>query len=146
MCALFDYAGYAATKAPVEEKKTRYIIHSHIHRLHTSQSFDRRKKTKKSSILRLDLFSQVFQRIKISFKTFPLTLDRTIVKTKKKQDSSSAYTYAVFLSLDLTMPCLLAGSLFTNNMSAAYAATGALAEEKKKQDISAFHTYTVFLS
>ena len=76
---------------------------------------------------------------------------RAPVKSKKKQDLSSLHTYAVFLSLDLTLPSLLARSLYTHNMCplfdyAGYAAPRAPVEAKKKLDLSCFHTYTVFLS
>jgi uncharacterized membrane protein len=76
---------------------------------------------------------------------------RPPVKTKKKQDISSFHTYAVFLSLDLTMPSLLARSLYTHNMCplfayAGYAAVRAPIETKKKRDMSSFNTYTVFLT
>ena len=75
---------------------------------------------------------------------------RAPVKSKKKQDLSSLHTYAVFLSLDLTLPSLLARSLYTHNMCplfdyAGYAAPRAPVEAKKKQDLSSFHTYAVFL-
>jgi hypothetical protein len=70
---------------------------------------------------------------------------------KKKQDISSLHTYAVFLSLDLTLPSLLARSLYTHNMCplfdyAGYAAPRAPVKAKKKRDLSSFHTYAVFLS
>ena len=70
---------------------------------------------------------------------------------KKKQDISLFHKYALFLSLGLILPSLLARSLHTYFMCplfhyAAYAAARAPVETKKKQDISSFHTYTVFLS
>ena len=57
----------------------------------------------------------------------------------------------MFLSLDLTMPSLLARSLYTHNMCplfayAGYAAVRAPVEAKKKRDVSSFNTYTVFCS
>ena len=63
---------------------------------------------------------------------------RSPVETEKKQDISSFHTYAVFLSLDLTMPSLLARSLYTHNMCplfdyAGYAAPRAPVEAKKNE-------------
>ena len=74
---------------------------------------------------------------------------RAPIEMKKKQDISSLHTYAVFLSLDLTLPSLLARSLYTHNMCplfdyAGYAAPRAPVEAKKKQNLSFFHT--LFLS
>ena len=66
------------------------------------------------------------------------------VETKKKQDISSLYTYALCLSLDLTLPSLLAWSLYTHNMCALfdYAAARGLVETKKNLDILSLPTYT----
>ena len=77
------------------------------------------------------------------------TTTRAPVKAKKKPDISFFHTYALCLSLDLSLTSLLARSFFTHNMCAVfdyvgYAAARAPVEEKKKADISSFHTYAGF--
>ena len=57
----------------------------------------------------------------------------------------------MFLSLDLTLPSLIASYLYTYIMSAlfdyaGYAAVRAPVESKKKQDTSSFHTYAALVS
>ena len=150
MCDLFDYAGYAPARAPIEAKKKRKTSSFHTYAVFLSLG------------LIFWFFSRSFffwdgegGEAKIHLKLFSLhfcmAAARAPVETKKKQDISSLHTYAVFLSWDLTLPSLLTRSLYTHNSVPlfdylGYAAARAPDEAKKKQDLSFFHTYAVFLS
>ena len=94
MCALFDYAGYAAARAPVKAKKKRDLSSFHTYAVLPCLGGGEAK-------IDLNLFSL----------HFGMAEARPPVETKKKQDISSFHTYAVFLSLDLTLPSLLARPL-----------------------------------
>ena len=133
MCPLFAYAGYATARAPVEAKKKRDLSSFHTYTVFLSLGW----------VGGVTWSKKWFKTV---FITFLYSGSQSSGQNKEKQRYIIPPHICSVSQLILTLPSLIARSLYTHNMYAhfyyaGYAAVRASVEKKKNQDVSSLHTY-----